>query len=121
MQSEELTVLGQEIKSLTSAIHNLDTKFAEYRGQATAEHTSLKELVIQHNKDCRAVVKQHDTDIDTLKSEYAILDKKVENNRVGHEATMKTAKVFGAIGLGVLAFLDLIAVAAGVVYTIVGK
>lgn len=87
-------------EKVIAAIHELSKEFSEFKGHTNA----LLEQIIQ-NTNRR--LDGHSEDIDEIKDDITELREQAVEIRTEHDSEIRTAKLFGGIGIGILMLIEI--------------
>ena len=94
-------------KEVLDAIHTLEKEMMVFRAQSQTEHKHLKEIISTDYTELKNRVDTHGRQIDNLNITVA-------RNKESSDASMRSAKMFGAIIAGFLVFIEVAVVTAGI-------
>lgn len=105
---EDIKAILQAIRDVSVEVSGLGKEFAEFRGRTDA-------MLDQITTNITRRLDSHAGDIDEIKEDITDLREESVAIKTQHESELKTAKVFGMIGLGILALIEV----AVIVFTVI--
>ena len=93
-------------KHILAALNELKHQFARFEARVESDYKHLKEILADDFTELRNRVNQHGKQIDELTVTVA-------KNKESQDAAMRTTKMFGAVLVGFLVFIEVAVLAVG--------